>query len=54
MDSSFYPPQNDSPNEQAFQLEFKQLKEYFNFRRKFSSDKRDINKQNNYIQHEYY
>ena len=54
MDSSFYPPQNDSPNEKAFQLEFKQLKEYFNFRRKFSSDKRDINKQNNYIQHEYY
>jgi len=54
MDSSFYPPQNDSPNEKAFQLEFKQLKEYFNFRRKFSLDKRDINKQNNYIQHEYY
>ena len=54
MDSSFYPPQNDSPNEKAFQLEFKQLKEYFNFRRKFSSDKRDINKQNKYIQNEYY
>ena len=54
MDSSFYPPQNDSSNEKAFQLEFKQLKEYFNFRRKFSSDKRDINKQNKYIQNEYY
>ena len=41
-------------NDMPFQLEFRQLKEYFNFRRKFKSDKYDISKQNITIQDEYY
>ena len=41
-------------NDMPFQLEFRQLKEYFNFRRKFKSDKYDTSKQNITIQDEYY
>ena len=37
-----------------YQLEFRQLKEYYNFQRRFKSDKKDKNMQNKWIQNEYY
>ena len=43
---------NMQSNDMPFQLEFRQLKEYFNFRRKFKSDKYDTSKQNITIQDE--
>ena len=52
MDYTIFPVQTKLTNDKPFLLEFKQLKEYFNFRRQFKTDKRD--RQNCWIQGEYY
>ena len=55
MEKSIYPFQNYIVSkDKPFQSEFRQLKEYFNFRRKFKKDRNDKSKQNQIIQNEYY
>ena len=39
MDNTIFPVQTKITNQKPFQLEFKQIKEYYNFQRKFKSDK---------------
>ena len=45
MDNTIFISQNNFSKDKPFQLEFRQLKEYFNFRRRFKTDKIDTNKQ---------
>ena len=52
MDYTIFPVQTKLTNDKPFLLEFRQLKEYFNFRRQFKIDRH--NKLNNWIQGEYY
>ena len=52
--TTLFPMQTVPQKNNAFYLEFRQLKEYFNFRRKFKFDKKDINKQGKPFQNEYY
>ena len=55
MDQTIYPFQNYIVSkDKPFQLEFRQLKEYFNFRRKFKLERVEPSKQNQIIQNEYY
>ena len=55
MDSTTYNTScSDMPTDQTKLLDFRQLKEYYNFRRKFKADKKDETKQGKYIQNEYY
>ena len=55
MDQTIYPFQNYIVSkDKPFQLEFRQLKEYFNFRRKFKKDRNDKSKHNQIIPNEYY
>ena len=52
--ATFFPNQNGIQKDAPYLLEFRQLKEYFNFQRRFRSDKKDKNKQNKWINNEYY
>ena len=52
--TTLFPMQTVPQKDNAFYLEFRQLKEYFNFRRKFKVDKKAINKLGKPIQNEYY
>ena len=52
--TTIFPMQTVPQKNNAFYLEFRQLKEYFNFRRKFKVEKKDINKLGKPIQNEYY
>ena len=54
MYNTFYPIQNILLNEKPFFLEFRQLKEYYNFRKKFKADKKDKSKRGKIIENEYY
>ena len=52
--TTIYPVQNPLSKAKPFYLEFRQLKEYYNSRRKFKADKNDTSKQEQIIQHGYY
>ena len=54
MNNFFIFSQNNLLKDKPFELEFRQLKAYFNFRRKFKADKNDINKQGTIFFNEYY
>ena len=54
MEYTIFPNPNKFTKNKPFQLEFRQLKEYFNFRRKFKTDKKDFKNQGKIIQNEYY
>ena len=53
-DTTIYPNAIQFTKNIPFQLEFRQLKEFFNFRRKFKADKKDVKMQGKIIQNEYY
>ena len=52
--TTIYLGQNPLTKNTPYRLEFLQLKEYFNFRRKFKTDKVDKSKQGKIIQNQYY
>ena len=52
--TTIYPVQIPLSKDKPFYLEFRQLKEYYNFRRKFKADKNDIIKQGKIFQEGYY
>jgi hypothetical protein len=54
MDSTIYQNPNSLPKNAPYLLKFRQLKEYFNFRRKFKADKVDKSKLGTIIQNQYY
>ena len=54
MDNTIFISQNNFSKDKPFQLEFRQLKEYFNFRRRFKTDKIDTNKQGITFPQDYY
>ena len=54
MDTTIFPTGTKLSEDKPFFLEFKQLKEYYNFRRKFDKDKSDENKFDKPVQNEYY
>ena len=49
-----YNPKHQLAADSLYQLEFKQLKEYFNFRRKFKLEKKDETNHGKFIQDQYY
>ena len=54
MDNTIYQNPNSLSKNAPYLLEFRQLKEYFNFRRKFKADKVDKSKLGKIIQNQYY
>ena len=54
MDETIYVRQMPISKEKPFYLEFKQLKAYYNFQRKFKADKKDKSKQGKTFQKEYF
>ena len=54
VENTIFVSQVKLSEDKPFYLEFNQLKEYYNFRRKFNADKTDKNKQGKWIQNEYY
>ena len=54
MDNTIFPVQTKITNQKPFQLEFKQIKEYYNFQRKFKSDKDNSIKNQNPLPQKYY
>ena len=54
MDNTIFPVQTKITNQKPFQLEFKQIKEYYNFQRKFKSDKDNSIKNQNPSPQKYY
>ena len=52
--ATFFPNQNGIQKDAPYLLEFRQLKEYFNFQKRFRSDIKDKNKHNKWINNEYY
>ena len=52
--TTIYPSQNNLSPNQPFWLEFMQLKEYYNFRRKFKLDMKDETQQGKYNTDDYY
>ena len=54
MDKTIYVRQMSISKEKPFYLEFKQLKAYYNFQRKFKADKKDKSKQGKTFQKEYF
>ena len=52
--TTIYPSQNNFSPNQPFWIEFMQLKEYYNFRRKFKLDMKDKNKQGIFNANDYY
>ena len=54
MDTTLYPKETKLSGNKPFLLEFQQLKEYYNFRRKFKEDKSNVKMHGKPIQNEYY
>ena len=54
MDNTIYQNPNSLSKNAPYLLEFLQLKEYFNFRRKFKADKVDKSKLGKIILNQYY
>ena len=49
---TIYLVQENKEYDKPYLLEFKQLKEYYNFQRRLKSDQKDVNKQNKWIKDE--